>query len=154
MITTWAKKWSIPPEAIEDLQRGFNMLDYIPDVQDLKTETDAQNTIRVKASQANERAWRNNVGAGKTDTGSYVRYGLCNDTPAVNKVLKSSDLIGIRPVLITAEMVGGIIGQFTAREVKRPGWQYTGKGREPAQGAFIQMITALGGYAKFTTGEL
>jgi len=52
-------------------------------------------------------------------------------------------LIGIKPG-----------GQFVSREVKRPGWRYTGTEREVAQLRWIEIVTALGGDAKFTTGDL
>ncbi len=78
-----------------------------------------------------------------------MRYGLCNDTEKLNKAIKSSDAIGIKPVLITAAMVGHIFGQFVAREYKEAGWSYTGKGREAAQAKWLGIITAKGGDARF-----
>ena len=116
-------------------------------------ETDVQAKVRLEATRKGLRLWRNNVGAFQTPDGSYVRFGLANDSPRVNAIFKSSDLIGIRPVRITQDMVGKTIGQFVAREVKTAGWIYKGTEREKAQKAFLDLIKSMGGDAAFTTGE-
>jgi len=117
------------------------------------TESNIQSRIRLEASRLGMRLWRNNVGSLKAPDGSYIRFGLANDSPTLNSVMKSSDLIGIRPVVITQDMVGKTIGQFVAREVKRNGWIYRDVAHEKAQKAFIDLINQLGGDAAFTTGE-
>jgi len=81
-----------------------------------------------------------------------VRFGLGNESSALNARFKSSDLIGWRPVLITPDMVGKIIAQFMARECKYEGWTYHGSEREKAQKAFIDLVVAEGGDACFATG--
>jgi hypothetical protein len=81
-----------------------------------------------------------------------VRYGLFNESPQVNKLVKSSDLIGWRTLHVTPAMVGTYVAQFFARECKEPAWQYSGTEREVAQLAFINMVLAAGGDAAFTTG--
>jgi hypothetical protein len=68
-------------------------------------------------------------------------------------VLKSSDFIGWRTVVIRPQHVGMRFGQAVLREVKPPGWNYTGQGREPAQLAFLNMAAADGCDAAFCTGE-
>ena len=84
-----------------------------------------------------------------------MRFGLANDSPVVNRELKSGDLIGIRPVLITREMVGHTIGRFVSRECKPSGWKLSlTDEHEMAQLAWAALVNSLGGDAKFTTGEL
>jgi hypothetical protein len=89
------------------------------------------------------------VGALFNKTGALVRYGLGNDSKAVNKKLKSSDLIGITPVLITEAHIGCTMGVFTSIEVKEAGWSYHNTQHEQAQSAWINLITGLGGKAGF-----
>lgn len=117
------------------------------------TETDITNIIRIEAGRKNIRLWRNNVGAGYMKDGSFIRFGLANESEKMNKLIKSSDLIGVRPVVITQEMVGLTIGQFVAREVKKSGWSYKATEREQAQLRYIQLINSLGGDAAFAVGE-
>lgn len=113
-------------------------------------EAKLQAEVRFRASQLGWRLWRNNVGVAYTREGKYTcRYGIANDSPGVNSRLKSSDLIGIRPVLITPDHVGQVIGQFASGECKRPGWRYTGTPREVAQLRWIELIIKLGGWASF-----
>jgi hypothetical protein len=115
-------------------------------------EAQVQALVRLEASKVGARLWRNNVGAATMDNGTFVRFGLANDSPTVNSKLKSADLIGIRPVLITQGHVGRTIGQFLSREVKKPGWKYTGNEREKAQLHWAELIVSLGGDAAIITG--
>lgn len=109
--------------------------------------------IRLKASRKGIYLWRNNNGAVHTAEGNFIRFGLANDSKVINDRLKSSDLIGIKPVTITLDMVGKILGVFMSREVKRPGWKFTGTSRENAQLNWINLINSLGGDAAFITNE-
>jgi len=117
------------------------------------SESDAQARVRLLASRDGARLWRNNCGAGVLQDGSFVRWGLANESHAMNAHIKSGDLIGIAPLIITPAHVGQLFGRFVSREVKRPGWAYKGTDRERAQKAWADLINSLGGDAKFTTGE-
>lgn len=116
-------------------------------------ESTTTSFVRLDAAQQGDVLWRNNVGVLKDLTGRPVRYGLANDTPAMNKVIKSSDLIGIHPLLITPQMVGMIIGQFLAIEMKEEGWVFNHlEEREVAQKNFHDIVRKNGGRAGFATG--
>jgi len=114
-----------------------------------KPEQLVQAQVRMEASQQGFRLWRNNVGVAMDSRGIPIRYGLCNESKQMNKNIKSSDLIGIRPIVITQEMVGETIGQFVAMEVKKEDWKFSGNDREQAQDRFLTLVKSLGGYAKF-----
>jgi hypothetical protein len=117
------------------------------------SEAAVQNNVRLEAGRKGVRLFRNNVGATYDKEGNFIRYGLANESSQMNKAIKSSDLIGIRPILVTPQMVGYRVGVFVAREVKRGDWRYAGDPAEQAQLNFIQLITSLGGDAAFATGE-
>ena len=107
--------------------------------------------IRLAASRLGWRLYRNNKGAGKLENGSFVRWGLCNESAAVGSKIRSADLIGIRPVVITQAMVGQTIGQFVSVEVKAPGWRPSATNEhEIAQRRWATVINELGGYAVIT----
>jgi hypothetical protein len=116
-------------------------------------ESLVQAAVRLEATRVGARLFRNNVGAGTVvESNSFLRWGLANESKAVNQRLKSADLIGIRPRVITAADVGSIIGQFVSREIKRPGWKYSGSPSEEAQLRWAELIMSLGGDAAIVTG--
>lgn len=151
VIYQWARDHNIPYAALQDLLRRFGALDGLHPTapQYGESETAVQGALRLNASKTGCRLFRNNVGAGKLESGSYVRWGLANESKQMNKAIKSHDLIGIRPVLITPEHVGLIIGQFLSREAKHADWRYTGTAHERAQLAWAELINSLGGDARF-----
>jgi len=153
VINTWAHKWGVPPEALDDLRKMLSAVIPDPLRQDGESEAAIQTRIRLEASRLGMRLWRNNVGAAVMADGSFIRYGLANDSKAMNDKIKSHDLIGIRPVLIEPHHVGQLIGQFISREVKAAGWKYRGTKRERAQLKWAELITSMGGDACFTNGE-
>ena len=148
----WAIRHGISHVALADLRREMGLDGADPtSVHTGVSEASVSASVRLEASRKGMRLFRNNVGAAKTDTGSYVRFGLANDSEAVNKIIKSADLIGIKPVVITPGMIGRTIGQFLSREVKESSWRYSGTDREEAQLRWVELITSLGGDAAFAT---
>lgn len=118
------------------------------------SEMATQQRLRVLAAQYGTPLLRNNSGACTDTTGRVIRYGLGNDSERINKAFKSSDLIGIWPVVVTPEMVGRTLGLFFAVEVKRPGWKLTaGDERGQAQAAFGRWVQEHGGVFTFATNE-
>jgi hypothetical protein len=97
------------------------------------SEHEIQQRIRLACGQGPVRLWRNNTGALIDQQGRFVRFGLCRG---------SSDLIGLRSVEITPEMVGTRIAQFVAIEVKTA----TGPVRAE-QVRFLRLVQQLGGVA-------
>lgn len=148
-LTQWAIKWGIPPQAVQDLRQEFGLVNTDPQPQVGESEAAIQTRIRLEATQKGCRVWRNNVGGTYTEDGSFLRYGLANDSRQMNELIKSSDLIGIRPLLIQQNHVGQVIGQFIAREVKAANWGYSGSKREEAQLNFLNLVASLGGDAAF-----
>jgi len=96
-------------------------------------EHEIQQRIRLACGRGPVRLWRNNTGALVDQQGRFVRFGLCKG---------SSDLIGLRALEITPELVGQRIAQFIALEVK------TAQGvLSPEQRAFLRLVQQLGGVA-------
>ena len=166
-IMQWAQRWQIPAQMLAELMGGVlgvGPAESIPARFD-GAEAGVQQQVRLRAADRGARLWRNNSGACEDKTGRLVRYGLANDSPAVNKIFKSSDLIGITPIVVTHPMVGGTVGIFTAAECKEPGWRYAGDKacscrphssqckpcREKAQFAFLSLVNGLGGIGKFVS---
>lgn len=157
----WAARWNIPAQALAELAR-CSIVE--PDPDNLvggKTEAYVQSAIRgIEAPSKGVFLWRNNVGAGTLHPEADlcdrcrmlrkrpVRWGLANDSKRVNEVIKSADLIGIRRIVITPDMVGKAVGQFVSRECKREDWNYKGTPEEQAQLAWATIINDNGGDAK------
>lgn len=141
----WAERHGVSHQAMVELKIiwGAEADETLPGIVNVTTEAGAQSQVRLQAAQAGYLVWRNNVGAMEDVNGRVVRFGLCNDSAKVNKRIKSSDLVGIKPG-----------GQFWCREMKPPGWHYTGTDREVAQLRFINLVTSIGGDAGFSTGQL
>lgn len=153
-LETWAIQWGVPYAALADLRERLRLNggDYMPEKAGA-SEAAVQAVVRLEASRKGVLLWRNNVGALKDERGALVRYGLANTTAAENKILKSGDLIGVRPVLIGPQHVGHTIGQFVSREVKEKGWTYRATAREEAQLAWANLVLSVGGDASFCSGE-
>ena len=80
-------------------------------------ETNIMNKIMIKMSQKGYLIWRNQVGLFKTLDGRTVNIGIKG----------SSDLMAVKPTVITPEMVGQTLAVFVAVEVKAA----TGRQSEP-----------------------
>lgn len=156
MLEEWAIQWGVPHAALMDLRARMGLHAALGQPQheaDGHSESWATAKVRMEASRKGVVLWRNNNGAGTLEDGSFLRWGLANDSKKVNEVLKSGDLIGIRPVAITPAHVGRTIGQFVSREMKPPGWTYKATEREVAQLEWANLIVSRGGDAGFATGE-
>lgn len=151
-LLEWQRKHGITADALADLVAIVG-LDVEPS-EDATGEHKVQDDARLLASQMGWRLFRNNKGVlPDPKTGRWIRFGLCNDTPALGERLRSSDLIGIIPRVITEDMVGSTIGQFAAREIKHSRWVYTATEHEMAQLRFGELVIGLGGDFKFWNGE-
>lgn len=148
-LTKWAIDWGVSAAALQDLRIRMGIEETQPKQPTGMSEAAVQARVRLEASQKGLRLWRNNVGALEDLRGNMVRYGLANDSAAMNRVIKSADLVGIRPLRIEPYHVGTIIGQFVSREVKAKDWNYTGTKHEEAQLRWLELIISLGGDAAF-----
>lgn len=153
LLEAWASKWGVPPEALQDLQQTL-ATPLTPDARLGDDEAAVISQVRLEGSKAGWRLFRNNVGACYDKTDRFIRYGLANDSKKLNDAMKSSDLIGIRPIVIDPTYLGRTIGQFVALECKRPNWTFRNTARERAQQHFLGLIASHGGHAHFTTGGL
>lgn len=118
------------------------------------SESAVEDRLRLMAPRLGGVLWRNNSGAYQDDTGRLVRYGLANDSAKVNRKVKSSDLIGVIPVIIRPEHVGMRLGLFVACEVKREGWTLRiNDKREAAQLKFLELVKQHGGLGLFATSD-
>jgi len=150
-LEEWAIKWSIPSAALAELSSLPIPGDMLAHGAAGISEAAVSQRVRLAAAHKGIRLWRNNVGAVTTEDGRHIRFGLANDSAKMNKVLKSSDLIGITPHVVKTSDIGRTLGIFTSLEVKHEGWRYTGTEREEAQRTWLQAITNLGGVASFAT---
>ena len=93
------------------------------------SEQRIQSAVRLEAARKGYTLWRNNVGVLLDKRGVPLRYGLANDSAAVNGIFKSADLIG-----------WDASGRFVSIEVKAD------KGRvHPAQENWANLVNSRGG---------
>lgn len=152
-LDEWAAKWCIPDDALEELRVHMLGEDPLPLIKKGASESAVAAEVRLEAAEIGFPLWRNNVGVLFNEDGVPVRYGLANESKRENQKIKSSDLIGCRPVMIKNHHVGNVFGQFIARETKAVGWSWKGNDREVAQLKYCKIVNALGGDAAFVTGR-
>ena len=155
-ITQWALRHGVSAQALHELDVMFGVTIDLPDSDGSQSESNVQSEVRLEAAAKGIHLFRNNVGVLQDKDGRPVRYGLANDSSRLNKIIKSGDLIGWRRVRIEQSHVGSVVAQFVSREVKAGNWTYSGNDREVAQLAWIKLINANGGDARFCnkTGSL
>lgn len=165
-INVWRHRW---PAAAEELDRVLNPHTTLPACTSsspshrLSGESATSRYIRAELAKLGVYSWRNNVGATPSEIECPAcrhrwaqvptRYGLANESRGLNENFKSHDLILAIPMVITPEMVGHTVARFGSLEVKRPGWTFTGQGRERGQANWGNLVNRLGGFAEFTSGE-
>lgn len=159
-LTAWAQRHHILPAALADLVQLLGAtVPPTPPISGLKSEAAVQQARRLVAARRGALLWRNNSGACQDVTGRQIRYGLANESAKVNKIFKSSDLIGITPVVCGC---GQRYGVFTAEECKHAGWTYRERSctcrpgkpqcdacHESAQLNFLKRVVSLGGIGRF-----
>lgn len=79
--------------------------------------------------------WKNPVGSARLDSGQFVRFGVCNPG--------GSDLIGLRSVVVTPDMVGQRLAVFAAIESKTKNYNVS-----RPQRLFLNAISRAGGIAQ------
>lgn len=143
----WAARWHLPADALAELAT----VQWETATAAEGSEAAVQANVRLKAATMDGHLWRNNIGASEMKHGGYVRFGLANDSPKLNAVLKSHDLIGWRRRLITPADVGHVLGQFWSVEVKPPGWRPSSDKRYPGQSRWGALVERNGGLTQFVT---
>lgn len=150
-IFTWAVKHGVSQTALSELLAILDPVRPTALPGGMKSEAAVQSALQVEAAKRGGSLWRNNSGACVDQEGRQVRYGLANTSAKINEHFKSSDLIGITPVMITGDWIGQVVGLFTAIEVKAPGWNgpRAGHAREVAQNNFLAAVRGMGGIGRF-----
>lgn len=152
-IEEWCVRWGVPHAAYYELLAIARALPDPPASGSSRSEAAVSSDLLLETGARRDLLlFRNNVGALKDERGVPVRYGLANESPAQNKIIKSADFIGIYRRKIGPQDVGTFIGQFVSTEAKREGWRYSGQGRERAQMAWATIINSMGGRAVFHAG--
>lgn len=154
-VYQWAIRHGVSLQALQELQGIFGMHGShdLPSNVKGTSEAAVQAVVRLEAARNGVRLFRNNVGALIDSRGVPVRYGLANDSKQVNDVMKSSDLVGWRPLIIGPQHLGTCVAQTVLRECKKVGWYYTGDAHEQAQLNWLMLGTKDGADAAFCTGE-
>lgn len=155
ILREWGHEFGVPLAAVLELERRMGLHGSPVAIAEdgvQHSESYAQSQVRLEAPHFQVMLTRNNVGACQDEYGNHIRYGLFNESKKQNKRIKSWDLVGFRKRLITQQMVGSVIGQFVGREIKKPGWVYTGDEHEAAQLRCTELALSYGCDVGFATG--
>lgn len=147
-LLEWAVKHRITPDALRELCQTSIFVG--PELPDGQLETNVQRDVRLEYAQAGKYLFRNNRGAGRMESGTYVRWGLANDSKVLGDAVKSADLIGWESFIVTPEWVGHRVARFLSVEVKRESWEWKGTLEEMAQLKWAATVNAEGGRAVIT----
>lgn len=145
-LEEWAARWALPDQAVAELQQIT--YDYA-DADSSKSEAAVASECRLELNMRGVITMRNNVGVLNDKNGRPVRFGLCNETPGMNKIIKSSDDICIIPYVVKPQDVGRKLGVFLGVEHKERCWSFTGEGRETPQATFHRMLANVGAVGVF-----
>lgn len=156
-LSDWFNRHTVSETARAEL---YQLLGFTPDTPvelEGKNEAYVQSAVRLASSPAGYTLGRNNVGALRDERGIPVRYGWLNDNAALNKVLKTGDLLGYQSGWFrdyeTLDPVK--VAVFAMAECKKAGWKHRpNDAHEVAQLRAINMVQSAGGIACFTTGSL
>lgn len=154
-LEEWAALHNVSAAALFDLRvrMGTASMPELVVKGQLGSESRQQSLVRLDAVENGVWLTRNNVGVLLNERGTPIRFGIANETPQQNKVVKSGDLLGIKPILIGPQHIGSVIGQFVSRECKKDGWKFNPNDKhEAAQLNWANFVISKGGDAAFATG--
>lgn len=158
ILNDWANRHAVTPAAMAELYLLMGFTPEVPELCQGKDESYVQSFLRLAGPPLGFNLARNNRGALPNERGVPIRFGLWNDTAALDKVCKSGDLVGYQSGWFrdyeTAEPVK--VAVFTMVECKHAGWPGFNPNdkREAAQQRCLSMVLSAGGIAAFSTGEL
>ena len=145
-------RWRLPPQfALELEQVLFQHTAASHNAEDDRSEAWSKSECRLVAGQFGTTLYTNNVGVLLDANERPVRYGLANESPKMNAIIKSADGIGIYKYVARPQDVGRTFGLFMSVEYKRPNWKFTGDGREAAQQTWCNYVNRMGGIGLFAT---
>lgn len=152
-LAGWALRHHVGQDALAELAAMLGASALPPPTTSTDSEARVQSLVRLAAPTRGMMLFRNNVGVLTNERGVPVRYGLANDSKALNANLKSSDLIGWRTLTIAPEHVGKAVAQFVSIECKEASWKRrAGDEHEAAQERWLTLVASHGGLGKFVTG--
>lgn len=150
-LLDWAQRHHVSPEAVRELCESAI---YLAEAGNHDSEARVQSEIRRDAARLGKYLFRNNRGAGQLKNGSFVRWGLANDSKQFGDEIKSADLIGWERIEITPQLVGTHVARFLSVEAKRRDWKFSGSLEDIAQAKWAAIVNAQGGRAIITNDSV